>query len=269
MRAASDVSAVAYNLGVYDSVGGTLPDGRSWGGWTVLAGTSLSAPFIAGVYGLAGGVKASDYAASYPYTRGTLFDITTGSDGSCGPIVCSAWTGWDGPTGLGTPNGVSAFSSLAVTPPAGVTALVGQSVNVTPTASGGMAPYTWTDTGLPPGLSFSAATGTISGTLTTAGTYTVTLKATDNVGVPITATFVINAQTPVITPNVLGKTISQATTALENAGFSAPTVVFEIDCGDPSGHVIDQNPEADAKELPGSAVSIGVAKAPAGRGACP
>jgi subtilase family serine protease len=71
MRAASDVSAVASNLAIYDSVGGSLAGGGRWAGWTVVAGTSLSAPLIAGGYALAGGVKASDYAASYPYTRGT------------------------------------------------------------------------------------------------------------------------------------------------------------------------------------------------------
>jgi beta-lactam-binding protein with PASTA domain len=132
-----------------------------------------------------------------------------------------------------------------------------------------MAPYTWADSGLPAGLSFSAATGTISGTLTTAGSHTVALKVIDNVGVPVTASFVISAQTPVITPNVIGKTFPQATTTLENAGFGAPTEVFEIDCGDPSGHVIDQNPGAGASAAPGSAVSLGVAKAPGGRGGCP
>jgi hypothetical protein len=170
---------------------------------------------------------------------------------------------------MGTPNGVSAFSSLAAAAPATVTALVGRSVSATPTASGGSPPYTWADSGLPAGLSFSAATGTISGTLATAGSSTALIRVTDSVGVTGTVPWVINAQAPVITPNVIGKTFPQATTALENAGFGAPSEVFEIDGGDPSGHVIDQNPEAGAGELPGSAVRLGVAKAPGGRGGCP
>ena len=48
---------------------------------------------------------------NYPYTHSSgLFDVTSGSNGSCSNSQwCNARTGWDGPTGLGTPNGVSAF----------------------------------------------------------------------------------------------------------------------------------------------------------------
>jgi len=48
-------------------------------------------------------------------------------------------------------------------------------------ASGGTAPYTWSVGGLPPGLTASSA-GLVTGTSTTAGTYTVTATATDSVG---------------------------------------------------------------------------------------
>jgi beta-glucosidase len=48
---------------------------------------------------------------------------------------------------------------------------------------------TFTATGLPPGISI-ASNGTISGTGTTLGTYTVTVTATDSVGVSGTATFI-------------------------------------------------------------------------------
>ncbi|SFH48037.1 Ig-like domain-containing protein [Pedobacter insulae] len=53
---------------------------------------------------------------------------------------------------------------------------------VLPAATGGTSPYTYTATGLPPGLSFNPTTRAITGTPTTAGPYTVTLKATDNAG---------------------------------------------------------------------------------------
>ena len=55
---------------------------------------------------------AGTYPASYPYAHpGNLFDVTSGSNGSCGAPICTAGTGWDGPTGLGTPNGTAAFTS--------------------------------------------------------------------------------------------------------------------------------------------------------------
>ena len=48
---------------------------------------------------------------SYPYSHtSSLFDVTSGSNGSCGgSYLCTAGVGYDGPTGLGTPNGTGAF----------------------------------------------------------------------------------------------------------------------------------------------------------------
>lgn len=46
-----------------------------------------------------------------PGARTDLYDVTTGSDGSCNKILwCNAGTGYDGPTGWGTPNGTGAFT---------------------------------------------------------------------------------------------------------------------------------------------------------------
>jgi subtilase family serine protease len=106
-RAVADVSAVAdpaTGVAVYDS---TPYQGQS--GWLVFGGTSVSAPVIAGVYGLA--ANAASVTNTYPYAHtGSLFDVTSGSNGTCTTAKwCKAGTGWDGPTGLGTPNGVGAF----------------------------------------------------------------------------------------------------------------------------------------------------------------
>lgn len=106
-RAVADVSAVAdpnTGVAVYDS---TLYQGRS--GWWVVGGTSASAPIIAGVYALAGNESSIDN--NYPYAHSSsLYDITSGSNGTCSTTQwCNARVGWDGPTGLGTPNGTGAF----------------------------------------------------------------------------------------------------------------------------------------------------------------
>jgi Putative Ig domain len=179
-RAEADVSAVAdpnTGVAVYQTYGGS--------GWAVYGGTSASAPIIASVYALAGTPGASDYPASYPYAHpGNLFDVTSGSNGSCGSPLCTAGTGWDGPTGLGTPNGTAAFApgggsgAVTVNNPGNQTSTVGTSVSLTVTASGGTGSYTWSATGLPPGLSINSGTGVISGTPTTAGSYSVTVTAT-------------------------------------------------------------------------------------------
>jgi hypothetical protein len=107
-KANADVSAVAdpnTGVAVYDTY--QAP------GWQVFGGTSASSPIIASVYALAGTPAASTYPASYPWAHASsLFDVTTGSNGSCSPAIwCHAGAGWDGPTGLGTPNGAAGFAS--------------------------------------------------------------------------------------------------------------------------------------------------------------
>jgi subtilase family serine protease len=114
-RSVADVSAVAdpnTGVAVYDSYG-------SSGGanWYVFGGTSVASPIVASVYALAGNAGSVSYAALLPYASpGSLFDVTSGSNGNCAKrrdtstkYLCTAAPGYDGPTGLGTPNGTSGF----------------------------------------------------------------------------------------------------------------------------------------------------------------
>ena len=111
-RTVADVSAVAdpnTGVAVYDS---TPNQGTS--GWLVFGGTSVASPIIAGVYALAGNTgtgTANSIPAYHAYSNtSSLFDVTSGSNGSCGgTYLCTAGSGYDGPTGLGTPNGIGAF----------------------------------------------------------------------------------------------------------------------------------------------------------------
>jgi subtilase family serine protease len=106
-RAMADVSAVADpnkgGLAIY------YPTTKSNSTWAQFGGTSESAPIIAAVYALSGNTVG--YANAIPYAHpSALFDITSGSNGTCPTQQwCTARTGWDGPTGLGTPNGAGAF----------------------------------------------------------------------------------------------------------------------------------------------------------------
>jgi subtilase family serine protease len=115
-RTVADVSAVAdpkTGVAVYQTYGGN--------GWAVYGGTSVSAPIIASVYALAGTPASGSRPSQYPYQHtGNLFDVTSGSNGSCGPnYLCTAAAGYDGPTGLGTPNGTAAFSGGGAQTPVG------------------------------------------------------------------------------------------------------------------------------------------------------
>jgi subtilase family serine protease len=110
-RGSADVAADANpstGAAVYDTV---KYQGRS--GWFQVGGTSLSAPLIAGVYALAGGLPAGTSGASGLYGHlgdaRALHDVTSGSNGSCATIMCKGATGYDGPTGVGTPLGIGAF----------------------------------------------------------------------------------------------------------------------------------------------------------------
>jgi hypothetical protein len=195
-RTVADVSAVAdpaTGVAVYDSFGS--------GGWTVFGGTSVSSPIIASIYALASPPPAGVYPVQYPYANpGGLFDVTSGSNGTCSPAyLCTAGAGYDGPTGLGTPNGIAAFGPVAtasdfsvavsptsstVAPGAGTTATVSTAVT-----SGSAQSVSLSASGLPSGATASFAPATItagsSSTLTIgtssstpAGTYTVTITAT-------------------------------------------------------------------------------------------
>jgi subtilase family serine protease len=107
-RGVVDVSADANpstGASVYDT---TRYQGQV--GWFKVGGTSLSAPLIGAVYALAANSASASYPASLPYAHtASLHDVTSGSNGSCSTTMCKGAAGYDGPTGVGTPNGVGAF----------------------------------------------------------------------------------------------------------------------------------------------------------------
>jgi hypothetical protein len=110
-RAASDVAAVA------DPNTGLAVFNAGAGGWIVVGGTSAASPFVAGVYARYG-ISGSTHDASYAYGHtAQFFDITSGSNGSCTTALCRAAAGWDGPTGIGSPNGATLGGGGTTTPP--------------------------------------------------------------------------------------------------------------------------------------------------------
>ena len=101
MRTIADVSAVA------DPATGLAVCVQ--GSWGVFGGTSASSPIIAAMIALAGN-SAELGSAQYIYAHSAkLFDVTSGANPNwnCGgDYLCKAGPGYDGPTGLGTPNGL-------------------------------------------------------------------------------------------------------------------------------------------------------------------
>ncbi|MGW7548257.1 putative Ig domain-containing protein, partial [Streptomyces sp. NPDC054770] len=229
-RMESDVSAVAdpaTGVAVYDTYGGS--------GWAVYGGTSASSPIIAGVYALAGTPGSSDYPAKYPYSHtSNLYDVTSGNNGSCSTsYFCTAGTGYDGPTGWGTPNGTAAFTSgtttgntVTVTNPGSQSTVTGSSVSLQISASDSAgATLTYSASGLPTGLSISSSTGLISGTASTAGTYSTTVTATDSTGASGTASFTWTVSTSG------GGGTCTSTQLLGNPGFESGNTTWTASSG--------------------------------------
>jgi hypothetical protein len=129
-RSVGDVSADAdpyTGLDVYGSYD------VSGSGWVTAGGTSLAAPIIASIFALAGGAQGVSYPAETLYAHqndsaATLYDVTSGGNGSCGSqsscagastandcagtTACHAGPCYDGPSGVGTPIGLGAFAAV-------------------------------------------------------------------------------------------------------------------------------------------------------------
>jgi hypothetical protein len=148
-RAAVDVAADAdpyTGVAVYDSASGAECESEYEEDhtihvldWCTYGGTSLATPLIAATFALAGGAGGVEYPARTLYENetsslGSLHDVTEGSNGACrspfdedtglssctaaeeaaascaSEAICLARTGYDGPTGVGTPDGIAAFT---------------------------------------------------------------------------------------------------------------------------------------------------------------
>ena len=147
-RAVADVSADAdpyTGVAVYDSGPGRECEAVHGVHWCTYGGTSVATPLIAATFAVAGGANGVEYPARTLYENaakspGSLHDVTEGSNGECltpfdeetglpsctsseegktscaSKAICLARTGYDGPTGVGTPDGASAFAPAPSAP---------------------------------------------------------------------------------------------------------------------------------------------------------
>ncbi len=100
------------------------------------------------------------------------------------PAGATVDTVFSGPTSYST---FAVVADLAIAPGPVGSGRAHSTFTVQPRATGGEAPYKWTATGLPAGLSISAATGKISGKPKAKGTFVATVTVTDRFGIRTSA----------------------------------------------------------------------------------
>ncbi len=188
----------SFTLQVVDTVNGSTTQSES----LVIAAdpTITSAP-------LSGGEVGEPYAAT-PTTTGGTAPLTWSVTGGSLPAGLTLHPSSGAVNGTPTASGPFSFTltvtdahamvatqlesfSIATAPTITSVALAGGEVTVpyaaAPTVAGGTPSYSWsTSAPLPAGLSINPSTGALTGTPTTAGTYTFTLVAVDSVGVHAT-----------------------------------------------------------------------------------
>lgn len=258
-RAVPDVAFNA-NPSTGQYIAQMLP-GASSVSWLSVGGTSLSTPQWAGLVAVANALRAQVGKPALGLTQSSLYgdigsvpgtyysallDVTSGSNGSC--ALCAARAGFDGVTGLGTPNVpglLKALSApvLAAAPtvnPASISALVGRPLafNVSYSASGAVK---FALSGAPAGMAISA-TGAVSWSAPMVGKYAVTVTATDvKSGLAGKAVVTVSVSAPPpVPPVVSGSAVSgQAGNRLSfQVAYTAPNAVSFSLAGAPAGMTV-------------------------------
>jgi Zn-dependent metalloprotease len=159
------------------------------------------------------------------YRTWTLTAAKNLFSGSCTNfnVVKAAWDAVSVPAQTGDPT-CSTSTTLSLVNPGSKTSTVGTATSVSLSASGGTTPYTYSATGLPAGITINSSTGVMSGTPTTAGTYTVTATVRDAVSATASQTFTW-------TVNPSGGGCTGGGQKLANPGFESGNVSWTASSG--------------------------------------
>lgn len=239
-RLVADLSMVADPLtgfDIYDSYDCGSAECPTSPSWLTIGGTSLSSPLVAAAYALSGGAHGIPYPAVTLYGHPTsVYDVTVGGNGICdgegaaqcpdystngaldlgagmldcaytptgvpaaGTLACDAAPGFDGPSGVGTPNSMTLFAKVGpgfTISPAPTTASVDVSTGFgtispsDPFPGGVVQKYTWSWGDGSPNTVTSGSTSSVTHTFTTTGAKTVTVTAQDGYGVTTAKTLLV------------------------------------------------------------------------------
>jgi Zn-dependent metalloprotease len=127
------------------------------------------------------------------YRTATLNAAKNLFPGNCAPFnsIKAAWDAVSVPAQAADPT-CTTGGTVTVNNPGNKTGVVGTAIAAFTITASPAGTYTWSATGLPPGITIGSATGTVSGTPTTAGTFTTTVTATGAAGTGSTSfTFTI------------------------------------------------------------------------------
>ena len=254
-RTVADVSFNADpSTGQYLAV---IPQGSTTANWLSAGGTSLSTPQWAGIIAIANAQRAAAAKSALGAPHSVLYtqistasatyaldfaDVTKGSDGTC--ATCTAKTGYDPLTGLGTPNvsnlltsltGTSAAPVAPVVTPATISGMVGTALSFTVSVTS-PDPVTYTLTGAPSGMAIST-TGAVTWATPVAGTYAVTVTAKDSKtalsGQGLYTVVIAPLPPPVVTPATISGKVGTALSF--SVTVTAPDPVTYTLTGAPSG----------------------------------
>ncbi len=248
-RTENDVAAdgnPSTGVAVYDTY-------RIGGSWHEFGGTSAATPIITGVYALAGTPASGSYPAEYPYLHTQrLFNIASGSNGTCEAnrrYLCHGGRGYNGPAGLGTPNGTGAFTGqsadlVTLIDPGTQDRGAGTSVSLTITGldtRAGSTSLGYHASGLPTGLTVASVPGStnglVTGTLPGPGTFDVTVTANDGATTGSTHFTIVTVPSLTATAPVTGpidlNPRSGEFKCLDDNGGGTGTMALLQPCGNP------------------------------------
>ena len=200
--------------------------GSDYAGFITVSGNSGSARFSISAGRLPDGLRLTDFAPSSGLisgrpTRVQTTTFTVQARDQAGNRATRTFT-----------ITVNRARPLVITSPSTLSSgTIGQSYAIGVFADGGATPYTWSRVSgsLPPGLSLQASPGRITGTPTTAGTFTFALRVADSGGQSTTGTFSITINPPAPPPTAPG-----APTLVAPADGASVLTPFEISWARPA-----------------------------------